>query len=915
MERTFLMGLLLSLLMATAYFGYAYGEMSSGKYRGDDYYVSDEVWYATSARNLLKEVFGVDARYVRDGYAYATLVFTSNEFLEEHLGEVERCLAGLGGGVVRANYTETGDKVPLLWVRVPESNLSRLEGCGGAIKVRPGFEYPSKKGIYDYLNLEHPPLGKYLIMASMILFGDRPMSWRLPGLIEGFIMVILVYLIGSRLLNPLWGVVASLALVLDPMFVSMSMVAMLDIHLAFFTTLALLFVVYDRPLAASVASWLAFSVKFSGLFVVLAVYLYLRIYRRERVLPSLIKALVPAVIYVVVSLPVISYLGLERWISENLSAVSWHTTSRGSGPTPSPPWGWFFNLAPMALHYNPDLIARVNLVSYAFVFAFSFILLPALLERRKEYIPMLFVGSIVLGYTAVFLKGNRTLYSFYAVQMSPAVAVSFSVVMAYLSLRESEINRYLSEGWQGILRALLGEELTLPEELSFLRPLLSMDSRSLSLSLGILTATFSSLVLYYMAFMPTSPVAILGMDDVGLSNVLTHYLAESSTELWIRGAAYGMVVMISALIIVLDLYEGSGGLTYAPLVAVLLLSSSDWTMLAAALALDSLMLARRGRRLSSSVLLGISGAVNPLALTSIPLIASMNGWRYTLGTLAGFIVPLLVPGAINWPSDLTGGVLRFLGNYSLIAGLAASILPIVIWRDEREVPVISAGAFLLVAGGRPYWSLIPLFMVSMMGGGPGLAVMELAASIPVLSWVTPRLISGPLFKCDPSGPSDPCSDPYIALTLLSLGLIYWGVRRILLRRGHHGDSGEGDDAPGEVPESHGEHPHSPILGLSEGLSEPAVGFGVRGEEFSVGPHHQEEDGSVVSLTHGPDEVHDMPPPPLGGGIREQGHAVPDQRAPLHLQVEELSGKLKQEVDPAVPIPHLPPQRGETVELR
>ncbi|MDK2383675.1 MAG: glycosyltransferase family 39 protein [Candidatus Korarchaeota archaeon] len=876
MRRSFLIGLLLSLLMATAYISYAYWEMSSGKYRGYDYYVSDEVWYATSARNLLKEVFGVNAKYVREGYAYATLVFTSNEFLEEHLSDVVRCLSELDGSVVRANYTETGDKVPLLWVRVPESNLSKLEGCGGAIKVIPGFEYPSKKGIHDYLNLEHPPLGKYLIMASIILFGDEPMSWRLPGLIEGFIMVILVYLIGSRLLNPFWGVVASLALVLDPMFVSMSMVAMLDIHLAFFTTLALLFVVYDRPLAASVAGWVAFSVKFSGLFVVLAVYLYIRIYGRERVLPSLVKALAPAVTYILISIPVISYLGVDRWIIENLNAAAWHTTSRGSGPTPSPPWGWFFNLAPMALHYNPDLIARVNLVSYAFVFAFSFILLPALLERRREYIPMLFVGSIVLGYTAVFLKGNRTLYSFYAVQLSSAVAVSFSVIVAYLSLWEGEVNRYLSEGWKRISRALLGEGLKLPEELPFLRPLLAMDTRSLSLSLGILTAAFSSLVLYYMAFMPTSPAALLGLDDIGLSNVLTHYLTESSSELWIRGAAYGTVVMLSSLIILLDLYEGSGGITYAPLLAVLLLSSSDWTLLAVALAMDSMMLARRGRRLSSSVLLGISGAVNPLTLTAAPLVISMNGRIYALGVLAGLILPMLIPGSIHWPSDVTGGLLRpLLGEYSLLAGLIAALITILIWRDERETTVISAGVFLLIAGGRPYWSLISLFMVSMMGGGPGLALMELAASIPVLSWVTPKLISGPLFKCDPAGPADPCSDPFIALTLLSLALVYWGVRRILLRRGYHRYAGEGLNSPSEVTEGDGEHTHSPIFGLSEDFSELGIGPSVWDEELGVRPHHEEENGRAISFIDGPDQVQHMPPPSLGGGIREQGRAVPD----------------------------------------
>ncbi len=840
MDRSSLVGLLLVIVMASGYAAYAYGQMASGKYRGDDYYVSDEVWYATSARNLLEDVFGINATYVRGGYAYATLIFTTNDFLEEHVDQIRECLSRLGGEIVRANYTTTGDKVPLLWVRVPESNLSKLDGCGGAIKVRTGFEYPSKSDIYSYLNLEHPPLGKYLIMLSMVLLGDEPMSWRLPGIVEGFIMVILVYLIGRRLLNPFWGVIASLALVLDPMFVSMSMVAMLDIHLAFFTTLSLLLVVYDRPLAASVAAWLAFSVKFSGLFVVFAVYLYMRIYKRERPLPSLVRALVPSIIYPLLSLPLISYLGLDRWISENLNAVAWHTTSRGSGPTPSPPWAWFFNLAPMALHYNPDLIARVNLVSYSIVFAFTLILLPSLMERRREYIPMLFVGSIVLGYTGVFLKGNRTLYSFYAVQMSTSVAVAFSVAMAYLSTREQDLNRYVSHGWRRILRGLLGEGVPLPGELSFLRPLIEMDARSLSLSLGVLAATFSSLVLYYMAFMPTSPAALIGMDDVGLSNVLTGLLTSSSSDLWVRGMAYGSVIMISALIVVLDLYEGSGGLSYAPILAFLLLSSSDWTLLAAALSLDSLMLARRGRKVISSIMVGVSGSINPLALALAPRVISAAGPRYSLVALISFLAPLAVRGALHWPSDVTGGLLRpLLGQYSLVAGIIAAILPVIVWRGREEVPVISAASFLMIAGGRPYWSLIPLLLVSMMGGGPGLALMEWLASIPVLSWVAPRLISGPLFKCDPAGPSDPCSDPFIAVTLLSLLLIYWGVRRILLRD-HDRYPADGFYSPSPVAEGDRGHPHTPPAGLHEGTGEGGIGLEVRGEELGVGPHDKEE---------------------------------------------------------------------------
>ncbi len=809
MERSFLIGLVLAILIASSFLIFAYQEISSGKYRGDDYYVSDEVWYATSSRNLLQDVFGYDPEYIRDGYAYATLVFTSTDFLESHIGEIEECLRSLGGEVVRSNYTTTGDKVPLLWVKVPEGNLSRLKkGCDGSIKVRTGFEYPSKSNIYNYMNWEHPPLGKYLIMLSMVLLGDEPMSWRIPGLIEAFLMIILVYLAGSKLLNPLWGVVASLSLALDPMFRAMSMVAMLDIHLAFFTTLALLLIIYDKPFVSSVVAWLAFSVKFSGLFVVLAVYLYLRIYKRERVLPSLAKSLVPAIVYLLVSLPLILHLGLSGWIQENLNAISWHTTSRGSGPVPSPPWGWFFNVAPMALHYNPDLIARVNLITYSAAFLFTILLLPALIERRRGYIPMLFISSIVLGYTGIFLKGNRTLYSFYAVQLSPAVALAFAVSLCYMTVGEEDLSKYLEVEWKRILKALMGVgRIPLPEELSFLRPFLEMDPRSLALSLAALVATFSSLILYYLAFMPSSPAAILGLDDVGLSNVLNVYLGQISEDIWVKGIVFGSIIMVSALIVVLDVREFNWEMAYLPILALLFLSGSDWVMLSIALALDGVLFAMRGRSLAGFFLIGIASTLNPLSLAlAVPTLK--EGRRRDLLGLAVIAPFLAIEEFVHWPGNVVGGVLRpVIGDNSIIVGALAALATIVLTMkgDRFGSSAIAMGMFLFLSGGRPSWTLIPLIMMSAAGSSVGASILELLAIIPVLSWATPGMLSGPLFKCSPEGLRDPCSDPFISLTLFSLLLIYWGIRRIASEQlsgdsDHDRYSPDEEDSPASIGE-------------------------------------------------------------------------------------------------------------------
>jgi len=792
MERSFWLGLTLVLVLATVFTLYNYSEVASGKYRGDDYYVSDEVWYATSARNLLEDIFHYHPHYGEEGYTYATLVYTSADFLEEHMGEIEECIRSLGGDVVRANYTTTGDKIPAIWVKVPRGNFEKLKECLNPVKVRSGFEYPSKNNIYNYQNAEHPPLGKYIIMASMVLLGDNPTSWRLPGLIEAFLIIIMVYLAGYKLLNALWGVIASVSLILDPMFRAMSMVAMLDIHLTFFTALALLLIIYDRPMLALIAGWLAFSVKFSGLFVILAIYLYMRIYRREGSLGALWKSAVTSITYVLISLPLIINWGLNRWIQEHLNAFSWHTTSRGAGPTPSPPWGWFFNIAPMALHYNPDLIARVNLVSYPLAAFFTLLLIPALMERKRAYIPMLFIGSIFLGYMGIFIKGNRTLYSFYAVQLSPAVSLAFTISLFLILLGESEISTLIDRGWTRILDAILGrEEVPLPQELYFLKPFLDMDRHSLVMVLSALTATFSSIILHYYTFLPFRSPVILGKADIALSNALTNSLNAFAKELPLRGLLFGFVIFASAMMTLLSLRELTQTLKYLPVLALLMYAGADWTLLSIALAMEGLLALTLDRDSIASFLIGLSASINPLNLAfALPLLKrgrKRNALYLAIGAL--LFVPLLREEVISWPTEeLTGGLLTALIGmpYVLAISLGVSLVISAYFvrkgYDVASIP-LATSIFMILAGTRPSWLLIPLLSLVPVVGPVEISLVEILSIIPAISWTVPEIISGALFRCTASATTDPCSDPFIFTTLALVITIYVVIRRIYGRPG------------------------------------------------------------------------------------------------------------------------------------
>lgn len=92
----------------------------------------------------------------------------------------------------------------------------------------------------------HPPVGKWLIAAGIQAFGDNPWGWRVPGVLAGMLVVLLTYLIASRLLG--WRGAAALAgllVAVDGLMFVQSRTSMLDVFLGFFVALGAWLVLVD----------------------------------------------------------------------------------------------------------------------------------------------------------------------------------------------------------------------------------------------------------------------------------------------------------------------------------------------------------------------------------------------------------------------------------------------------------------------------------------------------------------------------------------------------------------------------------------------------------------------------------------------------------------------------------------------
>lgn len=92
----------------------------------------------------------------------------------------------------------------------------------------------------------HPPVGKWLIAASIQLIGDDPTGWRFAGALAGVGMVLLTWLIGRRLFRNRWQpLVGATLLLVDGLFLVQARTSMLDIFLAFFVLLGAWLLVRD----------------------------------------------------------------------------------------------------------------------------------------------------------------------------------------------------------------------------------------------------------------------------------------------------------------------------------------------------------------------------------------------------------------------------------------------------------------------------------------------------------------------------------------------------------------------------------------------------------------------------------------------------------------------------------------------
>lgn len=218
----------------------------------------------------------------------------------------------------------------------------------------------------------HPPLGKFFIAASIAVFGDDPLGWRLMPAVFGCAMIGLGALLGWHLTKSRAGALLLAAFIaVETMLVTYSRTGLMDGILVFFVLATLLAALMARR--GSQVIWpvvllgLTVSVKWAALMVVVPVAYVLW---RKGLLKSFIANLwISVVLYVaIVYAERLILTGGAPWRAWQ-DLIAWHmeAASKITAAVPnafaSPWWSWPLMLRPIRIFYAATPAGEVRTLS------------------------------------------------------------------------------------------------------------------------------------------------------------------------------------------------------------------------------------------------------------------------------------------------------------------------------------------------------------------------------------------------------------------------------------------------------------------------------------------------------------------------------------------------------------------------
>jgi predicted membrane-bound dolichyl-phosphate-mannose-protein mannosyltransferase len=306
-------------------------------------------------------------------------------------------------------------------------------------------------------NSEHPPLGKLLIAASMSLFGDSPVGWRLPSILAGVVVVGAVYLLVRSTGHGPWpAVYAAGVVMLDNLLLVHSRIATLDVLFLAPLLVGAVLVLRGHGLWAGLVCGLAILVKLPAVFGVLALMLFVVLSPAGGPLPQRARRVIllgGAVLLVTVVglwLLDVRYTAFPDPLAHVRHITGYGlelTRTGGPANSESAPWQWLSNEVQISyLRVDTDELVDGEVVTTKPLVFFRGAMNPALAglaltavcyagwrwAARRDALAcwsVVWAAGLFLPYVALTVMSQRITYLFYALPLVPAYAVAATLLL------------------------------------------------------------------------------------------------------------------------------------------------------------------------------------------------------------------------------------------------------------------------------------------------------------------------------------------------------------------------------------------------------------------------------------------------------------------------------------------------------
>ncbi|MEY4163804.1 MAG: hypothetical protein RLZZ79_756 [Actinomycetota bacterium] len=304
----------------------------------------------------------------------------------------------------------------------------------------------------------HPPIGKWAIAAGISIFGDNPFGWRFSAALFGIFSILLIYLVALRLFDSQFiALLAAGLTVIDGLHLVMSRTALLDIFLMTFLLAAFLALLHQRYLLTAICFGLALGTKWSAIYFIAAVFIYLLITKRKALISFV--SVIPIIYLLSWSGWFLSDKGWSRDSSSNSfialfnyhrEILNFHTGLTTDHSYEASPWNWlllgrptsFFYEAPKdcgAASCSQEILAMGTPVIWWGGLIAITVTIGYFIYRREQSAGLILL-ALLSNYLPWFLFPERTTFYFYAIAFQPYLILTIcyvaSIFMEPVELRE-----------------------------------------------------------------------------------------------------------------------------------------------------------------------------------------------------------------------------------------------------------------------------------------------------------------------------------------------------------------------------------------------------------------------------------------------------------------------------------------------